>query len=125
ETLSLRIDIFRGSEASAQTILRYNARYQEISQVLPAARFCASAGHFESSKRLPLHGRTGDRSIDVQVSADHFCFGFLEIRRTARVTSAGESKLTVVGEPDSLIEVFCFRNRQDRSEDFLLKQSAA
>ena len=55
----------------------------------PAASFRTNSRKFESSERLPRYHSAGDAAIDVQVSDFKIGCGSIDMRRRARIQSAG------------------------------------
>src|SRR6266850_2597873 len=122
--MRMRLKLIGRCEAASQTILGYEAGNQEVLQIFAAAGFGSSAAHFEAAERLPFDDRAGDWAVDVEIAANQLVFGALDIHWAARVDSASERELALVGQLEGGVEVFCFCNRQHRAENFLLKEPA-
>jgi hypothetical protein len=73
---------FRG-EAVTGDIFGYDARQQELQEIIGATGLRPAAAHFESAEGVTSNNRTGAGAINVNVAGDNFRLGAFDIRRTA------------------------------------------
>src|SRR5437588_4940332 len=100
-----RLSLLNWRKAAAKTIFGDYAREEKILQIFAPACFGPATAHFKTAKWLPLHDCARDWAIDVKVAANNFAPGALDIQRAARINSAGQGKLAIVGQGHRFIEV--------------------
>src|SRR6266496_6505532 len=73
--------LLHGRKTTPETVLGDDARHEKVLEVFAAARLGSTAAHPESAERLTFHDRAGDGPIDIKISANHFVFHALDVRR--------------------------------------------
>src|SRR5271157_2098719 len=109
-------------EATAHSVLRYDAWKHAVEEIIYSAGFRSAAGHLESAEWVATNDCTGDGPIDVEVSDQKFRTHPSDVLRAARVKAASERKWRIIGEVDGLIQVVCRDHDQNRAKDLFLRQ---
>src|SRR5271166_498985 len=70
-------------EATAHSVLRYDAWKHAVEEIIYSAGFRSAAGHLESAERVATDDCTGDGPIDVEVSDQKFRTHSSDVLRAA------------------------------------------
>src|SRR5882672_9865983 len=97
----------------------------EQQKVIVTAGFRVGARHVEAAKRMHAHQRARALAIEIEIADVELAAGALDLRFVSRVNRAGQTKLRVVRDTQSIRIVVRFDHRQHRPEDlFLLDRRA-
>src|SRR5262249_24845215 len=112
-------------EPPAERALRHHPRFDELQQVVWPACPRADTRAPMATKRVAAHARSGDRPGDLGVARAEPLGGMADARGRARVETASERVLGVVGERERVLEVIGTQHRQERAEDLLARDPRA
>ncbi|CDN43862.1 hypothetical protein BN871_DS_00070 [Paenibacillus sp. P22] len=134
EPLSLRIGRFPSGTAafvpeSAAALrnklhfLRYELRLREQKQVIASARLGIGARHVEAAERMDPDESAGAFAVEVQVAGKKFAAGLLQVLPAARYDRSSKAVIRIVGEFERLVEGGRLDERDNRPEDFFLRDA--
>src|SRR5438552_2504539 len=70
-------------------VFRYDARDEEVQQIIFTTCLSAAAAHLESAKRMTANNRAGARAVDVNIAGFQLRFDALYVGWAAREKAAG------------------------------------
>ncbi len=99
---------FFRSKPVACDVFGYDARDEEVQQIIFATCFSAAAAHLESAEGMTADDCTGAWAVDVNIAGFQLRFDALDVGRAAREKAAGQRVIGAVGDFDRFIEVAHF-----------------